>query len=265
MTYKTFLPFCLLLFLFTSCASTKNASKKTHKREKTYAFQIPEQYVFQDWIKFKSELSVVTDGEKITLDAQFRIKQNQIIWVTVSKIGFPLAKLYLTPDSVFMIDSFHKKYLKGTYQELSNKLGSKLNFNLVQNMVLGQIIKEEGPTFSWFTDSDLQLSTAPRDSVKLDSTSLVAYSKPYSIQKIDTTNKLLKGYYSEIPERSEALSILFNKRDTTFTYPIPNQVTISVFKNSVLKMICNLAHQKIELLAEVKTPFEIPEDYVKMD
>lgn len=257
-----------IIFTLSSCVSKKqlgttNVGKTI--QQSSYLFEIPAEKTFPDWLKIKSELTLDIAGEKNTLDAQFRMKQNEVIWISLSKISFPIGKLYLTPDSVFMLDMFHKKYLKGSYDELSEKLGSKVNFSLFQNIILGQILKDENEKFFWFSDNQLQLSSAPHDSIKSDSIASVSYLNPYSIQSIDTNSRLLTGYFSAIPAQNENLKILFSKRDTTIQFPLPIDVTITVFKNSVLKMICNLAHQKVEFLSELKTPFEIPDNYAKME
>lgn len=255
----------LSLLILASCSSTKNQSSRKKKEETSFHYVIPEQKVITNWLKFKSELTMDMEGSLITLDAQFRFKQNEVIWVSMTKLGFPLAKMFLTPDSVIFVDSFHKKYLKGTYAELSNKLGSKVSFNLLQNVLLGQIMKDESAIFSWFKQQDLFLSNAPKDSLNTDTLIRSTYKKPFQLQLVDTTQKNLKKYYSAIPEKQEALLVSYLSADTTNAVSIPNKVQVGVYQSNKLSNTLDLVHQKIEWLTELKTPFEIPENYVKME
>ena len=259
--------FVFIVLATISCSSSKGVGKSTKKNKKNsvYNFQVPDQKKFTGWLKFKSDLSLDLNGEKNTLDAQFRILQNETIWVSVSKLSFPIAKLLLTKDSVFMVDLFNKKYLKETYLQVSSRIGTDINFSLLQNMLLGQIIKQEIPNYSWFINNELQLSTASKENIKLDSTNQNVNSAAYSIQQIDTSSKTLKSFLYVIPAKKEKLMVTYLEMDTSLTYSLPSKVNVSVFKNTELKMMCNFIHQKIELLPDVKTPFEIPKNYVKME
>ncbi|HHC80479.1 MAG TPA: DUF4292 domain-containing protein [Flavobacteriia bacterium] len=72
--------------------------------------------------------------------ASLRIKKDEIIWISLSKFGFPVGKILITPTRVSYYEKINKTYFDGDFSLLSQWLGTELDFEKVQNLLLGQAI-----------------------------------------------------------------------------------------------------------------------------
>lgn len=69
---------------------------------------------------------------KTSFRANLKSEKDKQILVTLSKINVPLARIYLTPDSVKMVNYLNKNYLEEDYGYLSNFVNADLDFEMVQ-------------------------------------------------------------------------------------------------------------------------------------
>lgn len=71
-------------------------------------------------------------NEKASFRANLKSENDKQLLITLSKINVPIARLYLTPDSVKMVNYLNKTYLDEGYGYLSNILGADVDFDMVQ-------------------------------------------------------------------------------------------------------------------------------------
>jgi len=74
--------------------------------------------------------------------AEIKIKKNEMILVSVRFLGITMAKALITPESVQYYEKLNGSYFEGDYGTLSKWLGSDLDFNKVQNMLLGKALDD---------------------------------------------------------------------------------------------------------------------------
>ena len=77
-------------------------------------------------------------GESYSFSLDIRVKKDEMIWVNASVLGFPVAKALVTPEKVTYYVNTQKEYFEGDYEMLSQWLGTDLDYNKVQNMLLGR-------------------------------------------------------------------------------------------------------------------------------
>jgi Domain of unknown function (DUF4292) len=75
-----------------------------------------------------------------SVTADIRIKKDEIIWINVKLLGFPVAKALITPDKVSYYEKINNTYFEGDFSLLSNWLGTELDFDKVQNLLIGNAI-----------------------------------------------------------------------------------------------------------------------------
>ncbi|WP_309607942.1 DUF4292 domain-containing protein [Flavobacterium sp.] len=89
---------------------------------------------------FKADVDYSDPKQSLNVSADIRIKKDEIILVSVKFLGFTVAKAMITPTQVRYYEKTSGKFFEGDYKTLSNWLGTELNFQKVQNMLLGQTI-----------------------------------------------------------------------------------------------------------------------------
>lgn len=73
-------------------------------------------------------------------NAQLRMLNDSIIWITVSKF-IELGRAYITPDSVKAYIKVTNEYIAGSWTDIQLKYNVDINFAMVQDMLLGQPVK----------------------------------------------------------------------------------------------------------------------------
>jgi Domain of unknown function (DUF4292) len=126
--------------LFLNCKSTsiqstisnKDIENKNNVLDKIYQKNTDFKTMFiKSSIKFEDE----NQSQRVSVD--IKIKKDEIIWVNVKLLGFPLAKAYITPQNVQFFEKINNTYFEGDFSIISNLLGTELDFEKIQNMILG--------------------------------------------------------------------------------------------------------------------------------
>jgi len=99
---------------------------------------------FKDFktIYIKSSARYEDNKQSQNVSAEVKIKKDEIILVSVRVLGFTVAKALITPTRVSYYEKIGGKYFDGDYALLSEWLGTELDFNKVQNLLIGRAIDD---------------------------------------------------------------------------------------------------------------------------
>ncbi len=92
-----------------------------------------------DNISFKVSAKVKTEDKSNSFSVNVRMHPDSVIWMSVTAFGFEAARLKALPDSVFFVNKAEKKYYRGDYENASKIFNLPLNFELLQNFLLGNV------------------------------------------------------------------------------------------------------------------------------
>ena len=132
----------LVLPLFFACKS--KALVATEKAEKTLsADKIIKNHYLNDKIDFstayiKANVNYKDHRQSQSVTAEIKIKKDEMILVSIRFLGITVAKALISPDRVQYYEKPNSKYFDGDYSTLSKWLGTELNYQKIQNMLLGQ-------------------------------------------------------------------------------------------------------------------------------
>ncbi|WP_299127090.1 DUF4292 domain-containing protein [uncultured Winogradskyella sp.] len=130
-----------ILLLIISCKSTKDVIALGEASDKLSAKQVIKQHQ-------KSEANFNTLQARVRIDLiqgdkaqgatfSLRMQKDNVIWLN-APLG--LVRLMITPDKVMFYNKQSNEYFDGNYKLLSDFVGVDLDFNKVQNILLGQAI-----------------------------------------------------------------------------------------------------------------------------
>ena len=141
--------FLLLGVLFVlSCKTKQKAIVSTPVKEiknETIANIIQNHYNIKRDFKtafIKAGIDFQDAKQSLSLSADIRIKKGEIILVSVKFFGIVMAKAIITPSQVKYYEKAGGKYFEGDYKTLSDLLGTDLNFQKAQNLLLGIAIDD---------------------------------------------------------------------------------------------------------------------------
>ncbi len=143
MKFKLFI-YVSVLFVFISCGGGKavigsekaSPSLSTKEIIKTHNTALPE----FNTIAARMHVLYESGDDMQSLTVSMRMEKNQKIWIKASILGITLAKLYITPESVSYYETISNTYFDGDFSLLSNWLGTEIDFQKAQAILLGQSI-----------------------------------------------------------------------------------------------------------------------------
>ena len=116
----------------------------------------------------KSNVQYADDKQTQNVTAEIKIKKDQQILVSVRFLGITMAKASITPTSVSYYEKMGGSYFEGDFSTLSQWLGTDLDFNKIQNLLLGRAIDnlEKGQYTETFADQVYRLEDSSASNFK---------------------------------------------------------------------------------------------------
>ena len=133
------------MIILTSCGGGKSAlSERELKSEtlkavlKNYEKSVPKFEGIRGRLKGDYD-----DGEdQQSISISYRYKKDEVVWMSAKLAGLiQVAKLMITPDNIQFYERIDQSYFDGDFQFISSVLGLELNYEQLQNLLLGEIIK----------------------------------------------------------------------------------------------------------------------------
>lgn len=88
-------------------------------------------------LQSKLKIAYSQDGKEQSYTVNFRAKKDEVLWISAA---FSIVKALITPEKVSFYNKLDNTYFEGDYKYLSNLLGTELDFQKVQNLLLGEAI-----------------------------------------------------------------------------------------------------------------------------
>src|SRR5690606_11520911 len=142
---KTFKLLSIILIIgFTGCKSTKSltsvgeldAGLSAKQIIKETEKQVPRFKTLQARVRVDYKDGDKSNGTTVTL----RIEKDKVIWMNAGVAGISLARVMITPMQVSFYDKLNNQYFDGDFSLLSDFLGTELDFEKVQHLLLGEPI-----------------------------------------------------------------------------------------------------------------------------
>jgi len=272
------------LFIAVSCSTTKYipitdikpmpASKIVRKVES-------KKPIYQNYVAKKVSIDFENDENSGSFSGQFKIKRNKSILFSIKKMSVPLGKVFLTQDSLFLINYFDRSYIADDIAKIQDLIGIDLDYNLLQALLtadISKILEEET------IDKDL-ISTIDSQMYRIDS-----QLNPRISKAISTGNDKRLSRYMKRMDDSEFLNyslwvdpqyfiikklVLKNiksKEDVTINFSEYELVGRSLFPQQLLleyfspkqKMKVEINLSKLSVKPDNDFTFNIPDKYEKM-
>lgn len=154
-----------ILFLFfaailASCGSVETAANNasaTAKKSKVVKSHLA---ASTDFKTMQSRLAVNYKDERqsrsVTVD--LRIEKGKQIWMSAKFLGFTAAKVYITPDRVQFYEKVRGRSFDGDFSLISDFLGEPLEYDQLENLLLGQAVESLQPHQFNLVDNQYQFT-----------------------------------------------------------------------------------------------------------
>ncbi|WP_159022050.1 DUF4292 domain-containing protein [Formosa sp. L2A11] len=195
--------------------------------------------------KVKAVYSQGDNSKSVAIN--LRIEKDKTIWLNGP---FSAARLLITPDKVRFYNKLDNTFFEGDYKLLSDFLGTELDFNKVQNLLLGEALfslKADEYESSVYEESYLVQPEAQKPLFELFYIINPAYFKIMSQQLSQ-------------PKDQRILQIDYIKYQEVKKQIIPKQIKINAVE-ARSETIIDLQFKSVSLNEKLNFPFKIPSGF----
>lgn len=246
---------CLLL---GSCKKTKERlflNESNAKHSKT-ALVILNNHAknAQDFstILIKGTVNYNVDDANQRAGIDIHIEKDTLIYINVRYLGISVAKALITPEQVEYYEKLNNSYFEGDYSLINQLLGTEVDFNRLQNILLGQLLdsKTDQALIATIEDGLHKLAPAERNDIE-------------SVYFFEDKNALLK---------KESITDFFSNRRLTISYPnyqkihnfvLPTEINIKAEQEKVINL--NIIYDKVSFNETSPINYKVPSGYKKID
>lgn len=245
-------PVFLLLFvlLLASCGGTKSVSalKEVSSKEAISSHKAVAPNF--ETLAGRVQLVYETDEKLQRITVSIRMEKDKQIWIKASVLGITISKILITPTRVSYYETIGRTYFDGDFALLGAWLGTPINFQQTQNLLLGQSIFTLNPSdyeVSVFNDKfKLEPNRQPQNFIH----SLFLYPDNFKVAS-ETVSQ---------PDNNRLLSIRYGEYQKLQGQFFPSSILVhSSEDDSSTKIEIN--YRKIDLNVALSFPFSIPSGY----
>ena len=184
-----------------------------------------------------------------SVSAEIRIKKDETILVSIKFLGITMAKAIITPKRVSYYEKINNTYFDGNYAALSKWLGTDLDYNKVQNMLLGEALDD-------LTKGNYKAS------VEADKYKLIGKESGGTIKEFlfEGANYLLKDQIiSQNGQEPRSLHIEYPAHNTYQPATLPAQIKIEAEQKD--KVNINIEYTTVKFDEKLTFPYDVPEGF----
>jgi len=244
--------FLFAVIILSSCGGSKAVTETDINNTEVNKIILSHIQAGPSFNTLSARVQVVYEDEKKlqSITASLRMEKDKIIWIKASILGITLSKILITPDRVSYYESISNTYFEGDFTILSEVLGTEVDFNTMQTILLGQSIFSLDPLEYKAKRQMDTYKLIPKKQVQNFIYSILLNRKNFKVNtetlSQPTLDRLLVLRYGEYQEISGAF--------------YPSEIHINTTeKDSKTKIDLNF--KKIELNLSLSFPFAIPEGY----
>ena len=247
--------FIVILTLITSCKSAKItdsnitnlSAKKIIKKHYKVGFD-KESIKANLLIKYKGKANLPK------LKASLRMVKDSVIWLSFSKIGFPIAKIMITPERVLFYEKISKTYFDGNFELISESLGADFDFQKIQNLFIGEALMNLKSEKYLVEVQHNLYALKPKISNELFDTSF--WINPYNF-------KLIKEEIQN-PNKDQRLTIKYDVFTEVNESLFPTGFEINAVDKK-RKTFIDVKYKNVIFDTTMRFPFKIPNSYKKIE
>lgn len=144
-----------MVFLLSACRTTKITGGKIEAlnldaiEQQMLAAQL--QY---NTFSAKSKMEITTPDGMQSISANIDMEKDKFIGISLRMLGIEGARIYITPDSIHIVDRLNQKYYPKDFTYLEETFGVTIDFNTLQNLIAGNLVFYAGSIYPGTADDE---------------------------------------------------------------------------------------------------------------
>jgi hypothetical protein len=206
-----------------------------------------------DYLQAKSKLKYDDGMQSFNANATIRIRQDSLIWISISSTGVEGFRVLIQKDSIFVIDRINKKYRKFAFDSLQSAYNLDFNYDMIQSMLIGNLIKTRKKSDKVLKKDEFFVLKQMNNNLEINN---YVNSKTMKIEKVDIiekpTDSNLEINYEDFQISNDML------------FPFNNSLFLTYLRdNSEITSHINIKFSRVAIdEKKMKFPFNVPNRYV---
>jgi hypothetical protein len=196
----------------------------------------------------RSSAKYKDDNQSQSVAAEIKIKKGEKILVSIRFLGITMAKALITPKEVKYYEKINGTYFEGNYQALSQWLGTDLDFDKIQNMLLAQPIDD-------LTKENYNLEVGDKF-YKLNS---IANNTEKSFF-LESEHFLLKKQEINQPTKERTFEVNYTNSQDFASAILPSSLYINAVQKKA-KTEISIDYNSITFNEDLSFPYSVPDGY----
>jgi len=265
-----FLGLLLLIAILASCRSTKKIQTAITKKDSVSTVKEPPHTSKNDTIQlinaalrkidsnriefrtFSAKVNVDysgSDGKKYDVNANIRMYKDSAIWIAVNALlGIDAMRLFVTRDSVKLLDKLNKTYTARSVDYLREVTSLPLNLYNLQDLIIGNPVFLDSNIVSYSTNNS-QIALLSLGDLFKNLITLNEADKTLIHSKLDDVD----------PARNRTADLTYSDYESKKGMPFSTKRRIVVAERNRLDI--KLEFKQYDFNQEVNFPFSVPKNY----
>ncbi|MFD0863080.1 DUF4292 domain-containing protein [Sungkyunkwania multivorans] len=184
-----------------------------------------------------------------SISVNLRMEKDEVIWLSASVL-IPVAKVMITKDRVSFYEKVNKTFFDGDFSFLSEVVGTDLDFEKVQNLLLGQAIfdlrKER-----FDSDSDT------KNYVLMPEKEMALFNRMF---KLEPLHFKMSEQRLEQPEENRRVRVSYPSYQDIQGRILPKEILVESLDGSNMTRI-EIDYRSVKFNEKLSFPFKIPKGY----
>lgn len=247
----------LMLVVFTSCKSNKSIVEGAAIENISTKKIINNHYsnnFHQKTIDAKINAKYTGKNSSASVAIKLRLERDKTIWMSATKFGIPLAKVLITPNRVSYYEKLEGTFFDGDFSLISKFLGTELDFDKVQNILLGQaVLNLKKEKYNSKIDNRLY-ELSPKKVNELYGILFFMNPDNFKLNKQEIKNS----------NKNQLLSVSYSGYKNIKGEQFPENIDIEAIDDAKITTI-NLEYRSVEFNDKLSFPFSIPNGYKEIN
>ncbi len=240
-----------LITVFVGCKSSKSISSNGELNENLSAKQIIKESN-KSKANFKTlqsrvKIDYTKDGKSQGVGVNLRMEKDKVIWMNGP---LSVARAKITPDRVSFYDKWNNQYFDGDFSLLSDLLGTELDFEKVQNILLGEAIYDLNKGSYKSSTHEGSYVIQPKEQLALFEIFFLLNPSHFKVDSQQITQSQENRY----------LEVEYQKYQEVEKQKLPEVVKI-IALDSGDETIIDMEYRSVSLNEDLRFPFRIPSGY----
>ena len=247
---RRFTTLFLLIFILASCKSKKIISEGTLDTKMSSKALIKAHYQNElDYKTLSGKIKIEYSDGKATqsVGVSLRMKKGEAIWLS-APLG--IVKVYITPERVSFYNKLENTYFDGDFSYLTKLLGTELDFEKLERLLLGEALFD-------LRDTRYDL-TVLGDNYSLKPKKPIEHLK--ILFELEPQNFKMASQQLSQPMRQRLLEINYKNYQKIDKWILPNEILILAIDRDQRNKI-DLEYRNMEFDRTLNFPYKIPKGF----